>query len=304
MNNGIISCREAKEKDLVEYLAALGHQPQKIHGNDYWFFSPLHEEKTPSFKVNKKFNVWYDHGIGKGGNLVDFGISYHRCSVSEFLQNLSGNSSFHQHQFPLSESSQQKEPADDKSRIKILSETSIESAELLHYLDSRKIPFELADKFCRQVDFELYGKKITALGFPNRSGGFELRSATFKGSSSPKDISFIDNRTEQIAVFEGFFSFLSFATINQNLHAPLTNCLVLNSLAFFEKSRSLMEKYEQVHLVLDNDVAGKKYTAKALQWSDRYIDRSDFYGHHKDLNDWLKENSQQPRQQRRQGRNL
>jgi len=304
MNNRIISCREAKEKDLVEYLAALGHQPQKIQGNDYWYLSPLHEEKTPSFKVNKKFNVWYDHSIGQGGNLVDFGILYYRCSVSEFLQKLSGNSSFHQHQFPLLDSSQQKEPANDKSRIKILSETSIESDALFQYLNHRKIPLEVADRFCRQVDFELYGKKITALGFPNRSGGFELRNATFKGSSSPKDISFIDNRTEQIAVFEGFFSFLSFATINQNLHAPLTNCLVLNSLAFFEKSRSLMEKYEQVHLVLDNDTAGKRCTVKALQWSDRYIDRSDFYGHHKDLNDWLQDNDQHPRKQIRQGRRL
>ena len=304
MNNRIISCREAKEKDLVDYLATQGHHPQKIQGNDYWFLSPLHEEKTPSFKVNKKFNVWYDHGIGKGGNLVDFGILYHRCSISDFLQKLNGNSSFHQQQSPLPESPLQKEPANDRSRIKILSETAIESAELVHYLESRKIPIDLAGKFCRQVEFELYGKKITALGFPNRSGGFELRNATFKGSSSPKDISFIDNRTEQIAVFEGFFNFLSFHAINQNLHAPLTNCLVLNSLAFFEKSRSLMEKYKQVHLVLDNDAAGKRCTAKALQWSDRYIDRSDFYGHHKDLNDWLRDNSQQQKQQRRQGRRL
>ena len=304
MNNRIISCREAKEKDLVDYLGSLGHHPQKIQGNDYWYLSPLHEEKTPSFKVNKKFNVWYDHGIGKGGNLVDFGILYHNCSVSEFLQKLNGNSSFHQPSSSLPERLQQQKTTKDKSRIKILSETAIESAELIHYLNSRKIPFELANKFCRQADFELYGKKIKALGFPNRSGGFELRSATFKGSSSPKDISFIDNHTEQVAVFEGFFSFLSFHTINKNLHAPLTNCLVLNSLAFFEKSRPLMEKYKQVHLLLDNDDAGRKCTAKALQWSDRYIDGSDFYGHYKDLNEWLTENSQQPMQQRRQGRRL
>ena len=304
MNQHIISCREAKQKDLVTYLESLGHQPQKIKGDDHWYLSPFREEKTPSFKVNKKFNVWYDHGMGKGGNLIDFGVLYHQCTVKELLLKLNGHFPFQQQAANPQIISEQKAPGEEKSRIKIVSEMAIDSPSLIHYLNTRNIPFEVASIHCRQVEFELYGKRITALGFPNRSGGFELRNQHFKGSSSPKDISFIDNRTEEIAVFEGFFSFLSFATINQNLHAPLTNCLVLNSLAFFEKSRSLMEKYQQVHLVLDNDTAGKRCTAKALQWSDRYIDRSDFYGHHKDLNDWLQDNDQHPRQERRQGRRL
>ena len=74
---------EAKQIDLVDYLAALGHQPQKIRNQDYWYLSPFRDEKTPSFKVNRSKNVWYDHGIGKGGNLIDFGIIYFNCSVSE-----------------------------------------------------------------------------------------------------------------------------------------------------------------------------------------------------------------------------
>jgi len=304
MNPHIFSCREAKQKDLVEYLAALGHRPTKIHGADHWYLSPFREEKTPSFKVNQQFNVWYDHGIGKGGNLIDFGMLYYQCSVRELLQKLNTPSSFQQPSPALSPNPEKKDPAYEKRRIKILSEKAIESLALIHYLNSRKIPVELADKFCRQVDFELYDKKITALGFPNRSGGYELRNPNFKGSSAPKDISLIDNRTEQIAVFEGFFSFLTFQAINKDLHAPLTNCLVLNSLSFFEKSRPLMEKYDHIHLVLDNDAAGKMHTRKALEWSGKYIDRSDFYPHHKDLNEWLKDNSPEPRQRLRQKRHL
>ena len=116
------------------------------------------------------------------------------------------------------------------------------------------------------------------IGFKNNAVDFELRNENFKGSSSPKDITFIDNKTEQIAVFEGFFSFLSFYTINKNQTAPLTNYLVLNSLSFFEKSRPLMEKYQNIHLVLDRNTAGKMHTLQALQWNkDKYIDRSTFY---------------------------
>jgi hypothetical protein len=49
-----------------------------------------------------------------------------------------------------------------------------------------------------------------------------------------------------------------------------------------------MEKYNQVHLILDRDTAGRSNTAQALQWDrDKYIDRSDFYQGRKDLNEWL-----------------
>ena len=78
----------ARQLDLVEYLQDLGHHPQKIRGNDYWYLSPLRDEKTASFKVNRKLNLWYDHGLGKGGSLIDFGVLYFNCSVKEFLERL------------------------------------------------------------------------------------------------------------------------------------------------------------------------------------------------------------------------
>jgi DNA primase len=84
-----------KEMDLVDYLSSLGYQPAKIRSADYWYLSPLREERTPSFKVNRKLNCWYDHGLGKGGNLMDFGIPYHNCTVSELLQILDNGFSFH-----------------------------------------------------------------------------------------------------------------------------------------------------------------------------------------------------------------
>src|SRR6185312_3257192 len=78
-----LSCEEARKIDLVDYLAHLGHYPRRIRQNEYWYISPLRDEKTASFKVNRKLNLWFDHGMGKGGNTVDFGISYHRCPIPE-----------------------------------------------------------------------------------------------------------------------------------------------------------------------------------------------------------------------------
>lgn len=83
-----LTCARARHIDIVDYLASLGHfpDPRRSRHPDYWYHSPLRNEKTPSFKVNRKLNVWYDHGTGEGGNLIDFGIRYHRCTVAELLQ--------------------------------------------------------------------------------------------------------------------------------------------------------------------------------------------------------------------------
>src|SRR5665213_1552893 len=81
-----LSCAIARQIDLVDYLASLGHHAVKTRGTDHWYFSPFRDERTPSFKVNRSMNVFYDHGTGEGGNIIDFGILYHRLPVSDFLQ--------------------------------------------------------------------------------------------------------------------------------------------------------------------------------------------------------------------------
>ncbi len=194
---------EAKQIDLVNYLAALGHYPKKIRNSNYWFLSPLRDEKTPSFKVNQSINSWYDHGIGKGGNIIDFGILYFNCSVSNFLEHLShyqntSTSFFHQqlpsHNLPTSTPSY----ADEKKetvyggKIIILETRPLSEISLLKYLEKRNIPLVVAEKFCKEIDFSLYGKTKTAIGFQNNAGGYELRSADFKGSSSPKAVIFFN----------------------------------------------------------------------------------------------------------------
>lgn len=126
-------------------------------------------------------------------------------------------------------------------------------------------------------NFELYGKKRTVIGFENNAGGFELRGPDFKGSSSPQTSTFFDNGKEVISVFEGFFNYLSYQTINLKQPAPLTNFLVLNSLAFFEKEKIRMDLHDRVVLYLDRDLAGIRFTQHSLKFSKKFIDRSNQY---------------------------
>ena len=290
------SIKITKQIDMVEYFEKLGYRPQKIRNNDYWYLSPLHQEKEASFKVNRKLNVWYDHGIGQGGSIIDFGILYHNCSIKEFLIKMENSFSFHRQiltvQQPLINTQKiLKEALEPK--IKVIAAKPLANPILCRYLDDRKIPIDIAKKYCREVDFELYTKKYYAIGFENKSGGFELRNQYFKGSSSPKDFTIINQHpdSKSIAVFEGFFSFLSYQTLNQNKALILpdrqTGFLILNSLSLVEKSRNLMEKNQKIYLYLDRDEAGIKHTKEAMKRDIKYVDRSHLYKNDKDLNDYL-----------------
>ncbi|MBW7892955.1 MAG: DNA primase, partial [Chitinophagaceae bacterium] len=240
-----MTVEQAKQLDMVDYLSRLGFQPSKIAGNSYWYHSPLHDEKTPSFKVNLHMNRWYDFADGAGGNLVDFGILYHKCSVSDFLQKLDGPANIlHQQKPALHQPQQDKED----NAITILSTHLISSYPLQKYLHSRRINRDIADKYLKEVQYKIGDKTYYALGFKNDAGGYELRNASFKGSSSPKDITFIDNGAKDVAVFEGFFNFLSYRNMYYNQPEPARNFLVLNSTSFFEKSLPKMQEHERVHL--------------------------------------------------------
>ena len=172
-------------------------------------------------------------------------------------------------------------------KINVIAAKPLTHPSLCSYLKQRKIPFDIAKNYCEEVHYELHGKRFFAIGFKNNSGGYELRNAHFKGSSSPKNVTLIETSpAKEVAVFEGFLSFLSYLTL-EGKNIPLTNFLVLNSLSFFERSRSLMEKHEAINLYLDKDEIGIKSTLKALEWDKKYVDQSGRYKSHKDLNEYL-----------------
>ncbi len=292
-----MNCAQANQIDLVDYLRVLGFTPQKISREDLWYLSPLREENQASFKVNRNKNVWYDHGLGKGGKLIDFTMEYYRCNVYEALQKII---SFHkQNSFQnivttptihLNENNLLKDDPARELSIKIIAaKQPILDLMLCSYLKHRRIAKNIADKYCHEVAFKNADKETTykAIGFKNNAGGFELRNEYFKGSSSPKYVNYLDNQSNRIKVFEGFFDFLSYQTIQQNQGQSLTNFLILNSLSFFERSLLLMEKHQSIHLYLDHDEAGRKYNSLALKRSEKFHDESKLYRGYKDLNEWV-----------------
>jgi len=277
-----ISCQQARAVDMVAYLNSIGHHAQKVSGNNYWFSSPFRKERTPSFKVDRRINRWYDFGEGIGGNLIDFAIRYHHCSISSFLQALSAGSI-------LPAPPQIATAVSGEENISIKKVGRLRAPGLLSYLQQRSIPTIIAEKYCQEVRYTLYGREYYAIGFENNLGGFELRNAFFKGSSSPKTITSIIIGSGKICVFEGFMDFLSFLSLNsphktQNSQSP--NFIILNSLSFFENAIPLLLEHDAIHLYLDRDAAGRRSCLKALQLSEKFHDESYRYAAFKDLNDF------------------
>ncbi|SKC18691.1 toprim domain-containing protein [Dyadobacter psychrophilus] len=230
--------------------------------------------------------------VGQGGNLIDFGIEYFRCSVSDFLEKINvGKAVIHKSPRRILSS----EPARNESKLKILSVKPLFSLALFQYLSKRAISADLAEKHCQQVYFELSGKPYFAIGFKNDSGGYELRNAFLKISSTPKDITTIDNSSSRVCVFEGFFDFLSYKAMHAQSQLPDQSYMVLNSIALFNKALPKLRTYDQVQLFLDCDRPGQQLTRQAMASDPRFEDASGFYKDYKDINEWLisKQNPQQ-----------
>lgn len=284
-----MNCSQAKELDLVDYLTYLNHHPTKKIREDYWYLSPLRIEKDASFKVDRENKIFYDHGDGIGGTIIEFGVQYHKCTISDFLKKL--DEYVRLNRIPVSAEQQFAVvplKTEKKKKIIVVSTSTIISPALLSYLEKRKISIALAEQFCCEVKYELYGRLYYAIGFKNDLGGYELRNPKFKSSCMPKGVTFIDRGFDSVEVFEGFFSFLSFLTIIGHWEELKTNFLILNSLSFFNKSRTLMESHRISNLHLDRDNKGMERTIEALQANpQKYRNANVAYIGFKDWNKYL-----------------
>jgi hypothetical protein len=284
MSANKLSFIEAKQIPITEYLTGLGFEPAKIRGEDYWYHSPFREERTPSFKVNAKLNVWYDHGTGEGGTILDLGAKLHHCTLAEFLEKLTERS------YGLSFHSQPPAARKPENKLEIISAYELISPGLLHYLGTRGIAETTGKAFCKEIDFRIGPRMYKAIGFPNRSGAYELRNSWFKGSSSPKDITLIDNHSERISVLEGFMDFLSVMQFDHKELKDLrqnSNFLVLNSLRLLGRSLPTLRLHKEVNLFLDNDLAAKEAKGNLQKHGICFYDASTLYREHKDVNEYL-----------------
>jgi len=283
-----MNIEELKAIPIADFLGRLGHEPTSRRGRELWYRAPYREERTPSFRVNTDKNLWFDFGLGCGGDI--FSLAGEFLGSNDFM----AQARYVSETMSLPFTPKDKQCLDYTARSNEPSFEDVKAQPLTHvallgYLAERGIPARIGAAYCRQLSYRTHGKPYFAIGFPNNAGGYEIRNKFFKGCIPPKAISLVktaDTPTSSCNVFEGFMDFLSAKTLGW---AKTDDSLVLNSVSNIVKAMKYLLPYERIDCYLDNDEAGKR-TLDALRQqfgNEKVQDRSSLYERSKDVNEHL-----------------
>lgn len=299
--------------DYLEIIEGISPARSRMSGRELWYHSPLRQkDNTPSFKVNTALNVWYDHGLSSGGNIIDLVCKIRKVTVRDALGILensglyNGFSHFQTNRRGKNQTEEQPklqkivsagEKEKNTTSMVLLDCQNLNNSSLLEYLKSRKIDIAIAQKYLKQIRFKPQNKltEYYALGFPVGQG-YEARNKYFKGFvGTGKTVSLFNPKEKApLIIFEGFMDFLSYLTYlkqEKNITELKSSVAVLNSVAFRKRLTELIKKYQfsTVYCFLDNDESGKdtqQYFELALKGIP-VIDKSELYKNYKDFNEML-----------------
>jgi len=235
--------------------------------------------------VNPRKNVYYDHGEGRGGTVIDLVSRLSgETDVASILRIVSGLVGE-----IVPTVSREVRTGKDPSlgRESLAGAKELSHPALVKYLEGRAIPPDFARQYVKEVHYQAGGKPYFGIGFRNESGGYEVRNPYFKGCIGTKDISVLPGTTHKIVnVFEGFMDFLSWPLLSGETNE--TTALILNSVALTDRAVSYFQAHpaNEIRLFLDNDQAGRSAVERlrtALP-SCRIVDMSDRYRESGDVN--------------------
>ncbi|MEG1434813.1 MAG: DNA primase [Gordonibacter sp.] len=100
MAGGIIGEEEIeKVREASDLVAIIGERsPVRQRGHDFWCCCPLHNEKTPSFKIDPVKQLWHCFGCGEGGDVFGYVMKTEDLSFPEAVRKLADRA-----HIPLSE---------------------------------------------------------------------------------------------------------------------------------------------------------------------------------------------------------
>ncbi|UZD21197.1 toprim domain-containing protein [Algoriphagus halophytocola] len=246
--------RIKRDFSIIDYFQGLvsagALKYEGMQGKEH-FFGFL-SQRTGSIAVDHRTNVWYDHSAGRGGDVLEAVQVFENKTFSQSVEQLSD--------FPTERIVVPKNKPKAAPNIKIESVKKVSHPALLNYIRSRGLESDDISDFTKEVHWCNKGKSYFAVGFPNESGGWVLRSSIFKGNILGGGISIqILGTPERIKIFEGWFDFLSYLKLSE---ATDFKAIILNSTANLKLSLILnvLAECEVVDLYLDNDATGEKYT--------------------------------------------
>jgi hypothetical protein len=274
---------EFKNIPIVNYLSSIGIKEDSVSGTEYRYHSPLTNERTPSFFVDVRKNVFFDNSSGANGDIITLVMALHRCNFKDALERLkSGDVS---RSFSFCGDRVIKE-----NKLIVRKVLPLTNRNLIDYVQSRGIPLEIAAHWLHEIHYINKGKNYYSIGFKNDADGYELRNGLGFKAKTANGITTVDKNTTSINLFEGFFDYLSALRYYKTLE-PSKTTVILNTTV---NVKVFTEKYANKYTVnayLDNDNSGVK--ACEILISNGYILRNrskELYPDSKDFNDFVVSN--------------
>ena len=278
---------------IADYLHACGIKPAKRYNGYALYHAPYREDPNASLKVDFRQNLWHDYGTSQGGSIIDLVMKMRGCSAYEAIAHLAEGkattlapSSFHRE----AHIGQRRDEQRPNNTRRILSINEALPLHLQSYLrEVRKIDLTVASPYLHHVRYEVGGREYSAIGFPNRAGGYELRDdKTFKGTIAPKDISVIAGQANNapLCIFEGGMDFLSLLTMKGK--EAISPSIVLNSVSNIHRAVAYLHEkgIDSVRAFFDNDPAGRQALQAIQSTGIKVEDMSRHYSRYKDLNEY------------------
>lgn len=277
-----------KQISIREYLKNRGILPKKDFDYYGMYFCPFREDQNASFKVDYRQNIWYDFGTNEGGSIIDLVMKLDNCTFYEAATRLEKDfsgadlNSFSFHGDNTLDKKENKKPSTNIRDIHAISHPR-----LIEWINARKIDLSLANLYCREVHYHVQDRIYFSVGFENDKGGYELSSPpNFKSCIPPKEITTIKNGHDTCLVFEGFWDFLSYLTL-QKAEIPKYDVAVLNSVTNIQKALPFLKEHKNIYAFLDNNEGGRNAFRKIKSACFSADDMSIRYAGYNDLNDYL-----------------
>jgi DNA primase len=139
--------------DIVDLIDS--HLPLKKTGSNYVARCPFHNEKTPSFNVNRNRQIFHCFGCGASGNAISFLMDFNHLDFVEAVEDLATFAGLEVPRETLNKT--EYSPKQDGSRIYAALEAastfyttqlrSTNGQKALQYLKSRGVSSEIAEKY-------------------------------------------------------------------------------------------------------------------------------------------------------------
>ena len=265
-------------------------------GGRVYFYSPFRHEEVPSFTVSRRKNTFKDWGKDNTdptshGSIIDLVMALENKTFKDAIATIA-----HDYTIEMPPKFEVFEEKNELPGILVVDECKIKNKGLIEYIRGRNIDVDLCSLYCKELNVRFPYSKTNPdklhrlIGFPNDSGGYEVRNDYLKLSTRPKHISTIAGAiNDEWMVFEGFFDFLSALQWYEVERLDRT-AVVLNTLSFMGGLHAFMAENKMNWMYLDNDTAGQNAIGKMEVYGIPFTDCKWVYDGYKDFNDmWVRQ---------------